>query len=174
MEFTSNDIIDINVSNIICLEGLFRGANDVFVIMSVGEGSSWQHQTAVRREAGDHAAWTDAFSARVTIDEVREGKVILDVKDHNKDHHTPIGKATINVVPMFSRVNKWVDFDGDLKHQRKVSGKYLMRMRYRDRPERPDKQCLHVSKISLSHIFYHGKLAPASHWYYYLIVLVDV
>jgi hypothetical protein len=140
-------------------DGLFRGANDVFALLSLGggESASWQQETSVRREAGSHASWTDSFSGRVPADVLLREKLLLNVKDKNTDHDTPIGKALVNVSPLSLRPNEWVEFDGDLKHDRKVSGQFLVRLRYRVRPERPDKEALHVRKINLSHIVHHGK-----------------
>lgn len=131
----------------------------MFALISLGdgEGAAWQHQTSVRREAGSHASWVDSFSGRVPLEVLHQEKVILNVKDKNTDHDTPIGKASVNISPLSLRPNEWVEFDGDLKHDRKISGQYFVRMRYRTRPDRPDKEALHVRKITLSQIIHHGE-----------------
>ncbi|CAE7646826.1 unnamed protein product [Symbiodinium microadriaticum] len=146
----------LRVSHLKDVEGMFRGKNDVYVIMSVGDGGTWQHETVVRREAGDHASWEEAYSGRIPMDEVRDGMFSLAVKDRNTgSNDVLIGTANVNISPLFVRTNKWVEFDGDIKENRKVSGQYFVRLRYRDRSERPDMQSLHVSMVSLSHLVHH-------------------
>ena len=132
--------------------------NDIFVVMSIGNGETWQHEVAVCKDAGDYASWTETYSGRISTEELREtGTFSVTVKDLNVDGtHSVIGSADVNISPLFVRTNMWVEFDGDIKENRKTTGEYLVRLRYRDRMERPDKRSLHIRKISLSHIVHHG------------------
>ena len=112
-------------------EGFFGGKQDPYGEMIVGDGSIWKHVTDVQQDAGVKANWSIDASTKITIKDLKEGMFTVRAKDEDPKTDKVIGKAAVDLSPVLSSLNEWVDVEGDLAYKESLAGHYAIRMRYR-------------------------------------------
>jgi hypothetical protein len=118
-------------------EGFFGGKQDPYAEMVIGDGSVWKHVTDVQQDGGKKADWPLDVSGKISVQEVKEGMFTLRAKDEDPAKDKVIGKAGVDMGPLFAAANEWVDLEGDLAYKEELAGHYVIRMRYRTNEDTP-------------------------------------
>ena len=124
------------VCSYICIGGLFGVRLDPYGEMVVGDGSAWSHLTEVKDDAGLKAQWSPNATGRVSVADIKARLFKLRVYDKNRAGGVDklIGASEVDMKSVLANIDEWVDVDGDLTDGKKSSGRYVIRVRYRNQP----------------------------------------